>query len=219
MQHWRTVDLLRGAWLECAKISIDLVGDERVGARWEDPSCLPDMSVGQVAGHLSHSGVFIVEEALAKTPSPAGTALSASRILSGAPLDADDPKHDDVRIVAASQSANGQTDLVAHLMSSVQRIEPELMMRDDDTIIAFPWGPGVPMTMRELLRSRIVELAVHLDDLAVSVEIDDLTLPEATVILAGEVAVVIDVERYGATEVLRALCRRQRGSLDSLRTF
>jgi len=114
MQHWRTVDLLRGAWLECANISIDLVADERVGARLEAPSCLPDMTVGQVAGHLSHSGAFIVEEALAKTPSPAGTAFSASRILSGASLDADDPKHDDVRIVAASQSANGQTNLVAH---------------------------------------------------------------------------------------------------------
>jgi len=101
----------------------------------------------------------------------------------------------------------------------VQRIEPELMKRDDDAIIAFPWGRGVPMTMRELLRSRIVELAVHLDDLAVSVEIDDLTLSPTTVILACEVGVAIDVERYGTTEVLRALFRRQRGSLDSLRTF
>ena len=177
------------------------------------------MTVGEVAGHLSHSGVFIVEEALAKTLMPAGTALSASRILSGAPLDAHDPKHDDVRTVAASQSAKGQTDLVDRLRSSVQRIEPELMQRDADAIVAFPWGAGVPMTMREFLRSRVVELVVHLDDLAVSVEIDDLKLSSTTVVLACEVGVAIDVERYGANEVLRALFRRQRGSLDSLRTF
>ena len=213
------MDLIRGAWLECAKVCVYLVADDRVGARWEAPSCLPGMTVGEVAGHLSHSGVFIVEEALARTPKPAGTALSASRLLSGAPLDANDPKHDGVRDVAASQSEKGQTDLVARLRSSVQRIEPEIMRWDIDAIVAFPWGAGVPTTMRELLRSRIVELAVHLDDLAVSVGIDDLTLSSTTVVLACEVGVAIDVERYGATEVLRALFRRDRGSIDALRTF
>ena len=219
MPHLIAVDLIRDAWIECAGASVDLVGDERVGARWEVPSCLPEMTVGEVAAHLSHSGVFMVEQALAKTPIPPGTALSASRLLSGAPLDTEDPKHEDVRIVAASESAKGQVDLVARLRTCVQRIEPELIQRDDDAIIAFPWGDGVPMTMREFLRSRIVELAVHLDDLAASVEIDDLTLSPTTVTLACEVGVAIDVERYGATEVLRALFRRQRGSLDSLRTF
>jgi hypothetical protein len=177
------------------------------------------MTVGEVAGHLSHSGVFAVEEALTKASTPAGTPLSASQLLSRAPLEADDPKHDGVRTVAASQSAKGQQDLVVRLHSCIDHVEPLLVRRDDDSIVSFPWGAGVPMTMREFLRSRIVELAVHLDDLAVSVGIDDLTLSSTTVVLACEVGVAIDVERYGANEVLRALFRRQRASLDSLRTF
>ena len=205
--------------MECANETAELVGDKRVRERWEAPSCLPQLTVGEVAGHLSHSGVFLVERALTEASTPAGAALSASRLLSGAPLDADDPKHDGVRIIAASQSAKGQEHLVAQLHSCIDRIEPLLVQRDDDSIVSFRWGVGVPMTMREFLRSRIVELAVHLDDLAVSVGIDDLTLSPSTVILACEVGVAIDVERYGATQVLRALFRRQRGSLDSLRTF
>jgi len=214
------VDLIRGTWLECANESANLVGDERVRGRWEAPSCLPQMTVGDVAGHLFHSGVFLVEEALTKASASARPAVSASRLLSGAPLDADDAKHDGVRIVAASQSAKGHDDLVARMHSSITRIEPLLVHRDDDSIISFPWGAGaVPMTLRELLRSRVVELAVHFDDLAVSAGIDDLTVSPTTVILACEVGVAIDVERYGATEVLRALFRRERGSLDALRTF
>jgi hypothetical protein len=177
------------------------------------------MTVGEVAGHLSHSGVFAVEEALTKSSIPAGTPLSAARLLSRAPLEADDPKHDGVRAVAASQSERGQEDLVVRLHRCIDQVEPLLVQRDDDSIVSFPWGAGVPMTMREFLRSRVVELAVHLDDLAVSVGIDDLTLSPTAVILACEVGVAIDVERYSSTEVLRALFRRQRGSLDSLRTF
>jgi hypothetical protein len=177
------------------------------------------MKVRDLAGHLSHSGVFIVDEALARAPMQAGPALSASRLLSGAPLDSAAPVHEDVRAVAMSQSAQGHEALVARLQSCVESIEPRLWQREDDSLIAFPWGSGVPMTMREFLRSRIVELVVHLDDLAASVEIDDLALSSATVLIACEVGVAIDVERYGPTEVLRALFRRQRGSLESLRTF
>jgi hypothetical protein len=68
MRQSDTVDLIRGVWLECANVCVDLLGDERVETSWEATSCLPNMTVGEVAGHLSLSGVFIVQEALAKTP-------------------------------------------------------------------------------------------------------------------------------------------------------
>jgi hypothetical protein len=103
--------------------------------------------------------------------------------------------------------------------SCVERVEPILLQRNNDEIIEFPGVAGLPVTIGEFLRSRIVELVVHLDDLLVSAGIDGIDLSRTAVTAACEVGTAINIERYGATEVLRALFRRERGSLESLRAF
>jgi hypothetical protein len=75
------------------------------------------------------------------------------------------------------------------------------------------------MTLSEFLRSRLLELVVHLDDLRDSVGVEALLVPPAAVAVACEVALEIDIERYGATKVVQALCRRDRNPTDALRAF
>jgi hypothetical protein len=75
------------------------------------------------------------------------------------------------------------------------------------------------MTLDELLRARILELVVHLDDLACSVGVTELPAPTDAIALTCHLGVEIDMKRYGPEGVLRALFRPDRAAEDALRTF
>jgi len=86
-------------------------------------------------------------------------------------------------------------------------------------LIDFVQEIPVPMTLDELLRSRILELVVHLDDLTCSVGVTELPVPPEAIVLTSHLGLDIDMQRYGREEVLRALFRRDRADVDALRPF
>jgi hypothetical protein len=60
---------------------------------------------------------------------------------------------------------------------------------------------------------------VHIDDLAVSVEVDTPQLPTAALDHAIDALVSTARHRHGDLSVLRALSRRERDELNALRVF
>jgi hypothetical protein len=68
---------------------------------------------------------------------------------------------------------------------------------------------GRRLLLDEYLRTRCVEIAAHLDDLAGSLSAD-LPIPTETATVAAEVLVGFAVVQSGPAEVLRALARRER---------
>jgi hypothetical protein len=177
------------------------------------------MSVGALAGHLLHSGILIVEESFAIGALPSGEPRTAARLLSWTPLEGDSPVHDDVRTVAESQAVEGCGELVARVRASLQRSEATLAASSDSMVLAFSAYPSLSMTLPEFLRTRILELVVHGDDLAHSVGLEQLPFARDAIDLACHLGVDINVERYGSEAVMRSLFRRDRNSLDALRTF
>ena len=61
--------------------------------------------------------------------------------------------------------------------------------------------PSLSMTLLELLRTRILELVVHGDDLAHSVGIEQLPFERDALDLACRLGVDINLERYGSAAV------------------
>jgi hypothetical protein len=177
------------------------------------------MSVGALAGHLLHSGVLMVEEAFANTEVPVGGPFSAARMLAWTPLDDASPVHDGMRTVAESQSVEGCEDLVRRVRLSLPRSTASLAAATPTTIIAFPWTPCLSMTLPEFLRSRLLELVVHGDDLAHSVGIEDLPFAPEAIDLACHTGIDINLQRYGSVAVLRSLFRSDRTTVNALRTF
>jgi hypothetical protein len=71
------------------------------------------------------------------------------------------------------------------------------------------WGPW-SLLLDDLLTTRMMELAVHSDDLAVSVGIATPAPPERAVDTVIQLLSRLAVRRHGPTAVLRALSRAER---------
>jgi hypothetical protein len=74
------------------------------------------------------------------------------------------------------------------------------------------------MRLDDYLVTRIVELAVHADDLATSVGLES-SLPPAALAMAVHSLVDVVRVRHGDLAVLRALSRRERQTPELLRVF
>ena len=177
------------------------------------------MTVAALAGHLLHSGILMVDEAFAITEVPVGKPITAARLLSWTPLEGESPVHDGVRAFAESQAIKGRDELVERARASLKRGEAAVADASPNMALAFPWTPSLSMTLVEFLRTRILELVVHGDDLAHSVGVEQLPFERDAIDLACHLGVDINLERYGSAAVLRSLFRRDRNSLDALRTF
>ena len=206
-------------WVESAEAALALVEGPRVRTRWTEPSSLPLMTVGALAGHLLHSGVLMVEEAFAIAEVPVGEPFSAARMLSWAPLDEAHQVHDGVRAFAESQAVEGCDELVKRVNVSLRLSVASLSVATPRTILAFPWTPSMSMTLSEFLRSRLLELVVHGDDLAHSVGIDGIPFGREVMDLVCHTGIDINLQRYGSVAVLRSLFRSDRTTLNALRTF
>jgi hypothetical protein len=100
----------------------------------------------------------------------------------------------------------------------VTRVSETLDRASPERVVAF-FNGAFPMRLDEFLRSRILELVVHLDDLTCSVGVAELPVPTEAIELTCHLGLDIDMKRYGREEVLRSLFRRDRAAVDALRPF
>lgn len=106
-------------------------------------------------------------------------------------------------------AAPGPSALAARADSAVRELADVLASAADQPVRIPLWGPWSLM-LDDMLITRMMELAVHSDDLAVSVGIATPSLPpsavDTVIILLSRLA----VRRHGPTGVLRALSRAER---------
>ncbi len=207
----------RAVFLAAAEAAHGVMSQPAVAEHWNDPSALARMSVGAVAGHLGRA-VFTVPEYLdAQTPPSSARTLSPSDYLSVvlSDTDLDSPLHTGVRARSEAAAADGCIALVRRFDDTVRRLERRL--RDEPVDRRLAVAGGNVMLLDGYLVTRIVELAVHTDDLAVSVGLDVGPTPGTDVAIGA----LVDAARlrHGATAVLRALSRRERDEVSALRVI
>lgn len=122
-----------------------------------------------------------------------------------------------VRQRAATTAAGGW----ARLYLDASKMRDRLAERLPDTpperrVLAFA---GRALLIDEYLKTRLVELTIHIDDLARSLEVPLPTLPEQAT--ATAIAVLVDTARarHGDQPVLHALARRERDQANALRVL
>jgi hypothetical protein len=197
-------------YLAAAGAAADLLSDPAVAERWTAPSALAGMSVGAVAGHLARQ-VFNVETLIGQgtCPEPPISLLehyARSAWVSAAP---DDPPNVIVRDSGAAEAADGPADLARRTRAALARLAERLPAEPPDRVVLVPWGPW-PLTLRDLLITRLMEIAVHDDDLACSVGLPTPVLPDE---VAGTVVLLLArlaLRRHGPTAVVRAFSRAER---------
>lgn len=73
----------------------------------------------------------------------------------------------------------------------------------------FPWGPP-SLRLEDLLLNRMMELVVHLDDLAISIRADTPALPAAATDTVIQLLATLAARRRGPGSLIRALTRTER---------
>jgi len=169
-----------------------LLGDPAVGAAWDEPSALEGMTVGALAAHLVRAAGATI--AYLDRPGGDGELLDAVEYFHQA-LTA--PIHERIKQVSASESTAGPAELAARLPA-----EPA------DREIAALEGRRLPLD--EFCRTRLIEILVHVDDLAASVGVPLPDVPRAATGDVIDVLVGIARSRHGDWEVVRALARGER---------
>jgi hypothetical protein len=209
-------------FLTSATTGADLIDRAEVADRWDQPSALEGYTVAGLAGHLGRA-VLVVESYLdapgsASPPAPQGEHLDASgyfAIVLGDHDPLDSEMHRGVRARGASMAADGPAALAATVRACAHRLAERL----DADALRRPLQvmDGVTLPLEQYLATRLVELVVHIDDLAVSVEVDPDLSEDACLVVAGILGRTA-ARRTGGIEAVRALARRERHP-DALRAF
>lgn len=201
-------------FLGAADAFCDLAEHDQVATRWTDSSALEGYSIGGLVGHVS-AGLGWVEPLLETPPPGDAPVLSLGDYCAPFPVrnpqDLDSQLHTWVREQGERGAQRGPADTVGKLRGRVERLS-ELLPKEDlhRLVDLHPTVPGA-IRLDNLIRTRLLEVVVHGDDLAVSVGTAFSPHVEAAA-LAIETLITVARDNHGEFEVIRALARRERAA-------
>jgi uncharacterized protein (TIGR03083 family) len=198
------------AYLSAAGTVAALLRVPELAARWDEPSALPGFRVGGLAGHLAR-GVFTVEKYLAAAP-PDGppTVDAAGYFLVATDTDPESETNRQIRARGAADAGAGPDDLAGRYDAALARLAGTLPGLDPARPV--PMVAGHVLTLADCLVTRMVELLVHADDLAVSLDVEPPAFGDRPAELVIAALARGARRRHGTAPVLRALARRERAS-------
>ncbi|GDY33712.1 maleylpyruvate isomerase N-terminal domain-containing protein [Gandjariella thermophila] len=201
---------VRDDFLATARAATALLRDQAVAGAWHRPSALPKFGVAGLAGHLAYQ-ILVVRDALAApVPSePTVPLLEHYRRVRWIGAGVDDEFNVRIRRDGERIAAGGPEALAPRVHATVAHLAAELATTPERAVRIPLWGPW-SLILDDLLASRMMELAVHADDLAVSVGVATPALPEGAVDTVVGLLARLAVRRHGASGVLRALSRAER---------
>jgi Mycothiol maleylpyruvate isomerase N-terminal domain len=201
---------IREAYLTAADSARSLLALPVVGAAWTEPSALAGFTVGGLASHLA-AQVLFVSQALT-SPEPTGDVVSLlghyERVQwIGAELDAD--VNVAIRSSGERSASEGAAAVLSHLDEAIAVLREALPSEPLERLVAPPAGPWT-LRIDDFIITRMMEIAVHSDDLACSVAVPTPALPPDVLDPVFALLTNLAVRRHGPTAVLRALSRAER---------
>jgi hypothetical protein len=201
---------LRSAYLAAAGTAAMLLHEPRLAEVWTSPSALAEFRVSGLAGHLANQVLSVPVVLGSDVPDAAPIALAdhyARSAWRAAGIDAD--VNVGIRETGERWAADGPAALADRVAATVDDLAQALPRQPYDRIVHLPWGPW-SLALDDFLVTRMMEIAVHSDDLACSIDVATPELPEP--VLRPVLALLTDlaVRRHGQPAVLRALTRVER---------
>jgi Mycothiol maleylpyruvate isomerase N-terminal domain len=200
---------LDAAFLTAAAVALDLVERREVGEQWVMPSVLPKMSVGALACHLGRQVVRAAALLPVVTDVPPLEHVDehyrrADWVKSTSP---DDPPNDrSTDDAEAVLGAAALADRTAEALETVRRLFADGAARD---VVLIPWQ-GWALRRDDFLLTRMLEIVVHADDLALSVGIRMPEFPAQVFAPVRDLLVRLAVDRHGQSAVISTLTRSER---------
>jgi hypothetical protein len=201
----------RDLYLDVAAAAADLLASPAVAAAWREPSALAKMSVQGLAGHLSYQ-VFSVRNLL-EAPEPSEPVVPIHEYYARVAWigsDVTDEFNTGIRANGEREAAAGPADLAARVAATVAELRAALPTIPPARPIRQPTWGAWSVTLDDMLASRMLELVIHGDDLAVSVGVPTPDYPPAAYERVVDILTRIAIRRHGPVNVLRALSRAER---------
>ncbi|MGN6131348.1 MAG: maleylpyruvate isomerase N-terminal domain-containing protein [Nocardioidaceae bacterium] len=200
------------SWLVAAQSALTLLAEPVVAAAWEHDSALPGMSVGALSAHLAAQVVGVRDTILTPgrhsrdAPVPLLEHYHRSRWVQGG---RDDPTNAVIRETAAAAAEPGHVSVLAAAQAALDEAAQLLAEEVEPAAVRLP-GWEWSLTFEDYLVTRMMEITVHSDDLAVSLGEEPPLLPAMVLEPVLSLLVGLAVLRHGQAPVVRALSRAER---------
>jgi uncharacterized protein (TIGR03083 family) len=186
--------------------------------RWLEPSALAEWTVAGVAGHLARAPRVVLDYLDAPPPESSETPVPGTAYYDAvlpSTFEADHPTHVGIRARGEEAASAGPDALAAWFAETRAALAGRLPSEPADRLLRV--GGGVVIGLEDYLLTRLVEVTVHADDLAVSIGVPSPPFSEA--ISGAVIRFLVDVarRRHGDLATLRALTRRERDLAEALR--
>jgi hypothetical protein len=202
---------VRGMFIDTAEAAIRLVESPVMGQSWAEPSALEAYEIAGLAAHLLRAISTPLGYLDAPVPEEVA-ATSAAGYFRGAVAD-DDPVDSDVhravRQRAMDEAARGRPAVLTAARGALDSLTTRLSAEPDDRRIAV-FG-GMVMQLDDYLQTRIVELAIHSDDLVASCPaLHSTGMPDEVWAMCRRVLADVAALRHGEQTMVIALSRAER---------
>lgn len=206
---------VRRTFLAAASVLLDVLERDDVVAAWDRPSALEGWTVGGLVGHTARA-VLTARRYLGSAPPPPGTKPVDApgyllAVLGDDDLAPDSPLATQIRARGDQEAADGVDALRGRLGEALDALTGAFGPGGEPPERLIEVLDGVAITLDDYLATRVVELVVHLDDVAASLPEDPgLVLPPPALQLATDVLVAVARGRRGDLGLLRVLARQER---------
>lgn len=202
--------MIADAYMHAATSAATLVADPAVAAAWSAPSALPAMSVGGLAAHLTNQ-IIAAAQALDAGPTDVARVPLIEHYARASWLGTGWDQETNTAIRAGGEAAAqaGPAAIATAASEALAMLSERLPGTPVDRSVRMPTGPW-SLALDDFLVTRMMEIAVHSDDLAVSVRIPTPELPESVMVPVFDLLGRLSVRRHGQTPLLRALSRAER---------
>jgi hypothetical protein len=212
------VDAYMGAvdWLR------SILARPEVADAWAEPSAVADYTVGGVAAHAVHSVLWL--EQLLRDSEPAGLRqvtiaefFGTNRV--GGSVDRD-PFSASLRAAAEAFALTGAPVVIAACTASRDELVSLLTAAPANRAVPVVRVVGGQVSLRDYLRTRVLEVVVHSDDVVCSVPgLLVADPPPAAIEISLGVCLEMARARAGGVGTLRGFTRTERAEPDALRVL
>jgi Mycothiol maleylpyruvate isomerase N-terminal domain len=200
-------------FLAAADAAVGLLESGEVAKRWGEPSACEGFTVGGLAAHLGWQ-VQAARRAVEAERPAAGAAVTgltehyARAVWIG--TGPDSPTNVGIRERGERLAEAGAAENVRLTREAREFVAGRFASLKPGEPVAVPLVEDRVLTVEDLLTTRLLELVIHADDLAVSVGVPTPQAPDSAYARVFGLLTPLAVRRHGQLAVLRALSRSER---------
>jgi Mycothiol maleylpyruvate isomerase N-terminal domain. len=204
-------DVVAELFLATAEALAPLLRAPELAAQWNQPSALAEFRTSGLAGHTARAVLNVERYLDAEVPAGAARLDAVEYFLTANAPDVADPAaamNQSIRERGEQEAASGPQALADAYDAARARLAAQLPgLPGDQPVLMF--GRYV-LPLNECLLTRLVELVVHADDLAVTLRLPTPDFGDEVADLVIATLARIARRRHGTVPVVRALARRER---------